>query len=250
MDRSQQFNQYLEVLRRKWYEVPASPVGRISTIKLLKKTNSELVKYWKQNFMVTSEGRGWEIRGWYHTLYADTMRSGVHILDVGSGLGTSSIHFAQLGAEVTFMDIIESNLVAIQRICHHLGFEKRVHFTLLRDLKTIYNFDKMFDVIMVIGSLHHMPYNLVSLERQALAKLLRPGGRWLELGYPKERWIKEGKIPFSKWGKYTDGEDTPWAEWYNLKKLKRSLEPVRFQVVFHKNFHNDDFNWFDLIKIS
>lgn len=36
-------------------------------------------------------------------------------------------------------------------------------------------------------------------------------------------------------------------EWYNLEKMKERFNPIKFEVVRYFNFHNDDFNWFDLI---
>lgn len=74
------------------------------------------------------------------------------------------------------------------------------------------------------------------------------GGRWIELAYPRERWEREGRMPFSEWGKITDGEGTPWMEWYDLDRLRARLRPAEFDVVLHFNFHHDDFNWFDLIR--
>ncbi len=31
------------------------------------------------------------------------------------------------------------------------------------------------------------------------------GGRWIELAYPKSRWVRDGKMPFDRLGKKTDG---------------------------------------------
>ncbi len=55
-------------------------------------------------------------RGWYHTLYADGMR-GKKVMDIGSGFGVDSITFAQHGAKLTFVDLVESNLKVLQRLC-------------------------------------------------------------------------------------------------------------------------------------
>jgi len=85
-------------------------------------------------------------------------------------------------------------------------------------------------------------------ERRILANHLENGGRWLELCYPRERWIREGSLPFTDWGKKTDGERTPWVEWYDTPKLLHALQPHSFDVVTSLNFHDNDFNWFDLIK--
>jgi hypothetical protein len=51
---------------------------------------------------------------------------------------------------------------------------------------------------------------------------------------------------FANWGLTTDGPGTPWAEWYDLDKLLSMFAPARFEVVLYQEFHNGDFNWFDL----
>jgi hypothetical protein len=76
---------------------------------------------------------------------------------------------------------------------------------------------------------------------------LKVGGRWLQLAYPRSRWIREGRMPFSKWGEHTDPGKTAWCEWYDLPKLLRMLAPAKFDVVLSQEFHNGDFNWFDLL---
>ena len=48
----------------------------------------------------------------------------------------------------------------------------------------------------------------------------------------------------------TDGEGTPWMEWYDLARLSKRLAPATFEPVLAVNFHNDDFNWFDLTRVS
>jgi hypothetical protein len=47
----------------------------------------------------------------------------------------------------------------------------------------------------------------------------------------------------------TDGETTPWAEWYDLDKVLTLLEPYEFNVVVAFEFYNGDFIWFDLKNV-
>ena len=107
--------------------------------------------------------------------------------------------------------------------------------------------DADYDVIMAMGSLHHAPAKVMKPEYQELLRHLKIGGRWLQLAYPRSRWIREGRSPFSKWGEMTDGAGTPWCEWYDLPKLLSMFEPAKFEVVLYQEFHNSDFNWFDLV---
>jgi len=177
-------------------------------------------------------------------LYADSF-SGRKLLDLGSGFAIDSITFAQHGARVTFVDLAETNLVVVQRLCRILGLEN-VDFLLLEDIGSLRSLDTDYDVIMAIGSLHHAPFEVIRPEVQELIKHLKVGGRWLQLAYPRSRWIREGRMPFDKWGEQTDGVGTPWAEWYDLPKLSKLLEPACFDVVLCMEFRNNDFIWFDL----
>jgi hypothetical protein len=75
------------------------------------------------------------------------------------------------------------------------------------------------------------------------------GGRWLELAYPKARWEREGRMPFEKWGEKTDG-GAPWMEWHDIEKVRWYLAPAKFELVLAIEYHNSDFNWFDLVRTS
>ncbi len=233
------------ILREKWTEIPTSNLGRQSTVDLLELSDQELLAEWEHSRERTSSGPYFNIRGWYHTLYADSLR-GKKLLEVGSGFGVDGITFAQRGARVTFVDLAESNLKIVQRLCSILGL-KEVNFLLMEDVESLCVLDTDYDVIMAIGSLHHAPVKVIKREVQELVKHLKVGGRWLQLAYPKVRWQKDGCPPFDKWGEITDGTDTPWAEWYDLPKLLQVLEPACFKEVLYHNFHNNDFNWFDLL---
>src|SRR6266478_4959515 len=120
-------------------------------------------------------------------------------------------------------------------------------FVPFEDLSSLRPLDADYDVIMAMGSLHHAPAKVMKPEYQELLRHLKIGGRWLQLAYPRSRWIREGRSPFSKWGEMTDGAGTPWCEWYDLPKLLSMFEPAKFEVVLYQEFHNSDFNWFDLV---
>ena len=225
---------------------PAVRQGRIFSSDLLQLTDSELLQYWENLFQDNCMGAGYSTRGWFHDLYKPLAVLEGQWLEVGSGLGFDGVYFAEVGAQVTFADIVQENIMVIEKLCKLKGI-KNVEFFAIESLEAL-NHLNQFDVIMAIGSLHHAPYDLIREERKVLASHLISGGRWLELGYPKERWEREGKLDFSEWGKKTDGENTPWAEWYDIQKLLESLKPHEFNVILNLNFHNDDFNWFDLIK--
>lgn len=104
-----------ETLRDKWGEVPTTRSGRRRTTDLLRLSDEELLAEWMTSREDITTGSQFSHRGWYHMLYADSMR-GKKVLDVGSGFAIDGITFAQHGAKVTFVDLVESNLLVARRL--------------------------------------------------------------------------------------------------------------------------------------
>ncbi len=234
------------VLREKWCEVPAGLTGRRKTADLLKLDDEKLAALWDESHRESTTGSGYAARGWYHELYADVLR-GRKVLDVGSGFGLDGISFARAGARMTFLDIAPTNLDVLRRLCRILHIEN-ADFVYLEDLRSIDRLPMDFDVIWCQGSMIHAPFEFVRGEARKLLEHLRARGRWIELAYPRERWEREGRLAFDRWGKHTDGAATPWAEWYDLARLRERLRPAEFDAVLSFNFHGNDFIWFDLVR--
>ncbi len=235
-------------LRGKWHEIPGDVDGeRLSSRQLATLTDDRLVACWES--IRNAERSRWEMRGWYHTLYQPLLTS-ARVLDYGSGFGLDALSWAQAGASVTCADIVAENLRVLERLARALGLH-HVCFLHIEDLSSLCALeDESFDVIWAQGSLHHAPFDFMKQEVACLVPKLRIGGRWIQLAYPRERWVRDGAVPFARWGVNTDGEGTPWAEWYDLPKVLSLLAPRRFDPVLAFNFHDDDFNWFDLLRRS
>src|SRR5687768_1943446 len=234
-------------LRAKWSTIPAGLDNRRSSTDLLALPASELQELWLGVHREATTGEGFAVRGWYQTLYRDVLK-GKSVLDVGSGMGIDGVEFARHGARVTFLDIVESNLEVLKRLCRIFGAPD-VRFVYLQNLASLDVLPE-FDVIWCQGSMINAPFDFSARESAALVRHLKPGGRWIELAYPRERWERDGRPAFSVWGTMTDGEGTPWMEWYDLDRLLKRLAPATFSPILALNFHNDDFNWFDLVRIS
>lgn len=234
-----------ENLRNKWIEIPTYSSGRSTSLQLLELSDKQLVSEWKKIKQATTSNEQFNHRGWIQPLYKD-MLSGKKVLDVGCGLAIDTITFAQHGGNVTFLDIAESNILLVRRLCKIFNI-KNVQFFYMEELSSLKKLDKGYDVILALGSLHHAPVSIIKPEIQELLRHLKRNGRWIQLAYPKTRWIREGRLQFDLWGKETDGENTPWAEWYDLEKLLNLMKPHRFEVILYQEFHNHDFIWFDLL---
>lgn len=234
-----------DILRAKWSVVPFREHDRISTADLLHLPAQKLLETWQESFAAGVGGEAFCARGWYVLLYQDVFR-GKKVLDVGCGLAPTTVYFAERGAEVTFLDIVESNVRVVERICEAKGL-RNVRFHHMEDLGSLRSLPGDYDFVYCCGSMINLPLEACRMEAQALLEHLPAGGRWIELGYPKERWEREGRLPFDRWGERTDG-GAPWIEWRDLEKMRAILAPAEFEVVLSLNFHDSDFNWFDLIR--
>jgi FkbM family methyltransferase len=234
-----------ETLRTRWEAVPTNNKEYLSTTKLIELSDDALLAKWRNSREAITTGPEFSHRGWYHALYADSMR-GKKVMDIGSGFGVDSITFAQHGAKLTFVDLVESNLRVLERLCKIMGL-KDVQFVPFKDLDSLKPLDTDYDVIMAMGSLHHAPMDILKPEYKELLRHLKIGGRWLQLAYPQSRWIREGRLPFHTWGEVTDPPGAPWAEWYDVPKLLNMFDPARFDVILYQEIYEGYFNWFDLL---
>jgi SAM-dependent methyltransferase len=229
------FDRFLPKLKSKWREIPGGQ-GRLYSDDLGGLSEADLLAAWQGQYAGTTN------REWYRRLYGRLFR-GSRILDVGSGMGFDAIFFSGEGAHVTCCDVAEGNLEVIRRVARGMG--RQVSTVLIDGLQS---FDALgeYDVVWCNGSLLHVPFEAAREESQILLGHLRPDGRWIELAYPRERWVREGSPPFETWGTMTDGDRTPWAEWYDLEKLRRRLHPRELRPVLDLKFGYDAFIWLDV----
>jgi 2-polyprenyl-3-methyl-5-hydroxy-6-metoxy-1,4-benzoquinol methylase len=235
------------LLAEKWHEVPVTHQDRSSTTAMLELSDEELLAIWSRRAAATGGPKGLGVGDWEYYAYRELFK-GRNVIEVGPGLGVLGVSFLEYGAHMTFIDVVEPNLKLIERICRlkNLHNVKFLHLTRIEDLTRL---EGEYDAVFAHGSLHHAPAEVIKSEFTALASRLKTGGRFIMLAYPKSRWEREGSPAFSDWGKMTDGEATPWAEWYDLPKLLEQLAPHRFHVLMtFDNIANNDMNWFDLVK--
>ena len=233
-----------DFLRAKWTEVPAGLGSRVETERLAQVPDHALRAFWLGVHAESTMGPGGAVRGWYHTLYAPVF-AGRRVLEVGSGMGIDAVHFIAHGADWHCADLSPRNLELITRTCVAMGLEPP-GTTVIEDLTSLAAIPDGFDFIYCQGSLINVPFEFARAETRLLLSHLGPGGRWIELAYPRERWAREGRVPFAEWGEITDGEGTPWVEWYDLERLRARLAPTLVDPILAFNFHRDEFNWFDL----
>jgi SAM-dependent methyltransferase len=230
--------------REKWREVPSTRMGRVLSTELLEWPDERLLEYWEAGRQEVSVHG---VRGWYHEQYAEEFR-GRRVADVGAGIGIDGVYFAQHGAHITFVDIVEDNLALLQRLCALKGIAADFYFV---DDFFAYRFERPFDAFMCIGSMHHAPFEFSRRQAAAMMPFLKVGGRVVMLAYPKERFAATGARDFEEFAKRTDGPRTPWAEWYDEEKVLRLFGPG-FRLNWSRRFGQQgiEFIWFDLTKVS
>jgi hypothetical protein len=233
------FDALLPSLAEKWRELPSGSdlADRRFADDLLNLSVADLSKHWEREY-----DSGIELRGWYWRLYRDTFRNR-KVLEIGSGMRFDAMDFASHGADWTCCDIARSNLQVIGRV----AAGKRLDIRTLH-ISSIKSFDALpsdFDFVWCNGSLINLPFELAREESAAILPHLKRGGRWIELAYPRERWVRDGGPPFSEWGKMTDGDRTPWVEWYDMERLKQRLHPGHFETVLEYRFNSNNYIWMD-----
>ena len=242
-DRSGSLDRY----REKWREAPrgSDTDGRIVSSDLLAMADDGFLAAW--DAMAARRYAG-EI-GWLAPLYVDTFR-GKRVLELGSGLGFDGIRFALQGAAWTFADIVPENLAVIRRVAGLKGLAERVCFHSIEDDLAFAGLRSDYDAIWVFGSIHHVPFEMARREGLEALGRLKPGGRWMELVYPRERWLREGSLSFDVWGAVTDGERTPWVEWHDVEKVRRRLFPAPLRTVLDFELCSHNYRWLDLQYVS
>lgn len=236
---------FLARSREKWRELPAGgeTMQRTFSSDLLALDDAGLMTRWQA---MDNTAKVPDVRGWFHQLYSDTFADR-RIVEVGSGFGFDGIHFLGQGAHWTFCDLVEDNLAVIRRVADRLGLGARASYLRIEDENTFAGLaGGPFDAVWAIGSLHHAPFDMARIESLHLLRHLKKGGRWIELTYPYERWLREGSLPFTEFGKRTDGDRTPWAEWYDLEKVKSRLFPSRTTTILDFSTGGGNFGWIDL----
>jgi SAM-dependent methyltransferase len=127
--------------------------------------------------------------------------AGKKVLDIGCGMGISTIAFAEMGADLTFVDIIEDNVRLVQRLCALKGINAK--FLYMENIESLAALDHNYDVVTAIGSLINAPLAVTKVEVDAIKMHLKPGGRWLQpLSEP--RWLF--------WSGMANEEQCGWSE--------------------------------------
>jgi len=238
------FDEILTGLAEKWREVPggSDDTERQFSDSLLQMSDEAFLLFWEKQAQA-----GYELRSWWWNIYSDLLRS-KKVLEVGSGMGFDAVTFALNGAHVTCCDVAPTNLQVVSRIARLKNLDIKT-----LPIESIRSFDSLpddFEIFWACGSLINLPFKAAREECAAILKHLKSDARWIELAYPRERWTRDNSPSFAMWGKMTDGERTPWIEWYDMERLKQRLYPHKFERLLEYHYCSEAYIWLDARRVG
>lgn len=224
----------------KWQTLPAGKWRRkVTDLNALE--DAELIEAYDSFRTLWDEERGWE-----HERYSEIFK-GRDVLEVGSGLGYDALTMSGSASTWTCADILQVNLDFVSRMAV-LKNADNISTQLLEDV-TNHNFGQKFSGFYAHGVLHHIPFKTARSQMENISRHLVSGAKAVFLMYPKERWEHAGKPPFETFGIGTDGEGTPWAEWYDEDKIiKLTGNEFTLDKTIPWGWNNIEFVNFELTK--
>lgn len=230
---------FLEIQKKKWSTIPGTIKGRANSLDLLKLEDQKLIKTY--NDFVSKDLDSFNIK-YFNQKYLNNKKI-INILDLGCGLGRHGFYFIDKGFQVTFADIVPSNIDLVTRIAKI----KKIEIAKIKKIETFddyRNFGK-FDLIWASGSLHHNPIKITRSIIRLMNENFESGKtRFFFLSYPYERWRNSKFPPFYKFGDFTDG-GAPWTEFYNKRKI-RYIFDNKIDILNETKFNNE-FIAYDII---
>jgi ubiquinone/menaquinone biosynthesis C-methylase UbiE len=150
--------------------------------------------------------------------------SGKQLLEVGCGLGTDLVHFAQGSADVTGVDLSDVSIdLARQNFAHN---QLSAKLQVMNGEALAYN-DNSFDVVYCHGVLGYTanPKKMV----YEIYRVLKPGGKAIIMVYNKHSWLNA----LSKLMKVRlEHEDAPVLEKYSIAEFRKLLNPfTQIQII-------------------
>lgn len=99
--------------------------------------------------------------------------AGLRVLDIGSGLGESSVYFAMRGARVTMIDISPGMIEKAKELGRHNGVELEGHVAVGEELPVE---SSAFDIVYSANTIHHVTGRKLLFEE--MRRVLVPRGRF------------------------------------------------------------------------
>ncbi len=143
--------------------------------------------------------------------------AGKHLLEIGCGVGTDLIRFAQAGARVVGVDLAEVSIDLARKNFEAHGLEADLR---VMNGEALEFPDETFDVVYAHGVLQYTASATRMINE--IYRVLKPGGETILMVYNRLSWLNL----LSKLMKVElEHEDAPVLEKYSIKEFKELLKP-------------------------
>lgn len=127
--------------------------------------------------------------------------SGASILEIGCGTGSATVALAEQGAEVTAVDILETNLIVARDRCTVYDLHANFLCANATELHKILA-GQHFDFIIFFATLEHMTIGERIIAMKNTWDMLSPGSLWCVKETPNRLWYYDShtsQLPFYLW---------------------------------------------------
>jgi len=170
--------------------------------------------------------------------------AGKDLLEIGCGLGTDLLEFAQKGARVTGLDLTPAGVALAQSRFRLEGVPGNF---LVGDAERLPFADNRFDVVYSFGVLHHTPDTRRAFRE--VRRVLRPGGEavimlyhshssHLYIGYPLALFSRvahgQGWLSRTEYFRVYDGDENPLGKAYTRDEVRDLFEG--FEILEQRSY--------------
>jgi S-adenosylmethionine-dependent methyltransferase len=127
--------------------------------------------------------------------------SGTELLEIGSGTGASTLAYAEQGALVTGIDIIENSLKVAEIRCNAYGYSPQLVVGNAMHIDSLFP-DKKFGIAVFHASLEHMTFQERITSLQRVWEKIENGGILVIVETPNRLWHTDSHtslLPFFHW---------------------------------------------------
>jgi 2-polyprenyl-3-methyl-5-hydroxy-6-metoxy-1,4-benzoquinol methylase len=127
--------------------------------------------------------------------------SGLRILEIGCGTGSSTVALSEQGADVTAVDIDEPSLIVARDRCAAYGLDAVIQKGNATEVHKTFQ-DRSFDLVIYFASIEHMTHKERISAMKSTWDMLPDGALWCILDTPNRLWFFDGhtaQLPFFHW---------------------------------------------------
>lgn len=170
-------------------------------------------------------------------LELEKSRGARRLLDLGCGTGRHSLYAANLGFEVTAVDLSAAALAILQHKLTQSPQDVQVH---IHDIRRVPFADASFDSVLCVWTLGHGLFVDTALAIEEVARVLKPGGGFCSdfMSRADETYGTGTEIEPDTFIGSVDGEEHIPHHYFEANELERlfecytrvTIEPVKYSV--------------------